>query len=109
MELDLTEAQIATFQLRGNAHKLERLADSAAPAPVVEAAAPPPPAPVADSPFVALECPICQKEFNLVKMLAPGGSVETFCTQCGAALTIEHFTIVEANPRIPEALQRNGQ
>ena len=114
VELEMSEAQVATFQLTGNAHRIERLADSEAAAPVAEAPAPPapaPPAPAVDSPFVALTCPVCRNEFNLVKAMLPGGSsVEMNCSKCGAQLTVEHakkqFKIVEANPRVPEALQR---
>jgi predicted nucleic acid-binding Zn ribbon protein len=112
VELDMSEAQIAAFRLTGNAHKIERLADSEAPAPVAEAPAPPPaPAPAADSPFVALTCPVCANEFNLVKAMLPGGSsVVMNCSKCGAQLTVEHaekqFEIVDALKRIPAALER---
>jgi len=116
VELEMSEAQVATFQLTGNAHKIERLADSEAPAPVAEAPAPSPApapaaAPVADSPFVALTCPVCANEFNLVKAMLPGGSsVVMNCSKCGAQLTVEHankqFEIVDALKRIPAALER---
>ena len=102
VEVDLTEQQIATFQLKGNAHRLERLAegDVSAPAaaPVPQAAAAPV-APVVESAFVTLECPLCHSEFNLVKMLAPGGNVETNCSQCGAFLTIEGFNVTTAQAK----------
>ncbi len=55
VEVELSEQQLATFQLRGSAHKLERLPDAAT------SPSPPPPAPVPQA-APAIEVPTVEKE-----------------------------------------------
>lgn len=55
VEVELSEQQLATFQLRGSAHKVERLPDAAT------SPSPPPPAPVPQA-APAIEVPTVEKE-----------------------------------------------
>jgi hypothetical protein len=96
--MDLSEAQIAAFQLKGNAHRIERLPDAP-----VEAAAAAPQAPVIEMPkppsdLVTMACPICKQEFHIVRAMAPDGNAEVVCSQCNAKLTVEHFTVTGTRP-----------
>jgi hypothetical protein len=96
VEMDLTEAQVARFQLRGNAHRIQWLTDGQ---PAEQTPAPAEAAPAAieaDSAFVTLQCPFCGREFNLIKALVSGGSTGTECLNCLAKMQIENFKIVRA-------------
>jgi hypothetical protein len=77
--MDLTEAQITSFQLIGNAHHVERLPDG----PIEAPAAAPAPAPV---PVPTVKCPLCQSGVAI----APGSPdvFGTDCGNCGAHLLI---------------------
>ena len=109
VQMEMSEAQIATFQLRGNAHRVERLNGADLQAPSAEAAAAAAPAgspapaavPEVESPFITLACPICGREVNLVRAMMPGGAAELDCSECGGHLIIEHFAIAKAKVRVP--------
>jgi len=107
VQMEMSEAQIATFQLRGNAHRVERLhgeetqAPTEAPAPAPAGSPAPAAVPEVESPFITLACPICGREVNLVRAMMPGGNAELDCSECGAHLIIEHFAIAKAKVRVP--------
>lgn len=104
--MDLTEAQIATFQLKGNAHRVERLPEAEAAGVASAAPAPDPtPAPVSipapNAAFVSLQCPICDGEFNVATAMLPQGAVTIDCVRCGALLMLEGRKIVGSRMKVP--------
>ena len=97
VEIDLSEAQITQFQLRGNAHRVERVQEGTqSPAVAVPPAAPaaaPVAAPAAEKPtFATVVCPWCAKDNNIVIALAPaGGTFELGCSHCGKPILVNRI------------------